>query len=71
MLGSVSGLVPVLRLISETRLCDSSKLGTDTRLVPAYRSDPLGKKNISTSVLEGEMTPRLLLASNMARRGVL
>ena len=44
MLGSVSGAVPVLRLMSATRLCDSSKLGADTRLVPAYSSDPLGKK---------------------------
>ena len=39
VLGSVSGAVPVLLLISATRLCDASKL----------ISVPLGKKKISTS----------------------
>ena len=69
MLGSVSGAVPVLLLVSATRLCDSSKLRPYTGLVSAYRSDPLGKKKISTSV--GGLTPRLLLASNMIWRELL
>ena len=52
VLGSVSSAVPVLLLISATRRCDASKLVSATRLVPAYRSDPLGKKKISTSVFD-------------------
>ena len=69
VLGSVSGAVPVLLLVSATRLCDSSQLRPYTGLVPAYRSDSLGKKKISTSV--GGLTPRLLLASNMIWRELL